>query len=118
MAVDKKIKDDTARAVQSFFRARTLENIQNFGLAPLDAIFGVLEGKGSDQIAQSAASVMVYRLLKKQRLKKKLGKTSKRQRKNCKRSTANCRKQCWMQRVTKKRLTIISSVSLLLHEGL
>tara|TARA_S200002703_G_scaffold157510_1_gene165529 strand:+ start:708 stop:1901 length:1194 start_codon:yes stop_codon:yes gene_type:complete len=61
MAVDKKIKDDTARAVQSFFRARTLENIQNFGLAPLDAIFGVLEGKGSDQIAQSAASVMAQK---------------------------------------------------------
>ena len=61
MAVDKKIKDDTARAVQSFFRARTLENVQNFGLAPLDAIFGVLEGKGSDQIAQSAASVMAQK---------------------------------------------------------
>lgn len=61
MAVDKKIQDDTARAVQSFFKARTLENIQNFGLAPLDAIFGVLEGKGSDQIAQSAASVMAQK---------------------------------------------------------
>ena len=61
MAVDKKISDDTARAVQSFFRARTLENIQNFGLGPLDAIFGVLEGKSSDQIAQSAASVMAQK---------------------------------------------------------
>jgi hypothetical protein len=61
MAVDKKISDDTARAVQAFFKARTVENIQNFGLAPLAGIFSVLEGKSSDQIAQSAAAAMAQK---------------------------------------------------------
>jgi hypothetical protein len=61
MAINKKVKDDTARAVQSFFKARTLENVQNFGLAPLAGIFAALEGGGSNEIAQSAASVMAQK---------------------------------------------------------
>jgi hypothetical protein len=61
MAVDKKISDDTARAVQAFFKARTVENIQNFGLAPLAGIFSALEGGSSDQIAQSAAAAMAQK---------------------------------------------------------
>ena len=61
MAINKKVKDDTARAVQSFFKARTLENVQNFGLAPLAGIFAALEGGGSNEIAQSAASAMAQK---------------------------------------------------------
>ena len=61
MSGDKKIHDDTARAVRSFFKARVFENVQNFGLAPLAGIFAALEGGGSDEIAQSAASVMAQK---------------------------------------------------------
>jgi len=58
MAINKEVKDDTAKAVQMYFRAKTLENVQNFGLAPLAGIFAALEGGGSNEIAQAASSAM------------------------------------------------------------
>ena len=61
MAINKKVKDDTAKAVQMYFRADVLEKAQNFGLAPLAGIFAALEGGGSNEIAQSAASAMAQK---------------------------------------------------------